>query len=168
MKIQNELTGKALGLPETKEDQVCEGNTDSLKLGSLVSEAVSPAISQAPANGRELLKTETNAHKSCDKSGSQSSTKPNCYECKHRRGGTFSHHSSCEHPIFDLVPGGGFLQLAYMQKGVRSPYEKKLNVSYSKHGFNNGWFFWPINFDPVWLETCEGFEPQPEKLGVEK
>jgi hypothetical protein len=20
-----------------------------------------------------------------------------------------------------------------------------------------GWFVWPLNFDPVWLENCDGF-----------
>jgi hypothetical protein len=154
----NEPTGKALGLPETKEDQVCEGNTDSLKLVSSDSEAISPAISHAAANGRELLKTETNASKSCNKSGSESSTKPNCYECKHRGSVAYSAHSSCNHPIFSAVPGGEFLPLAWMLKGLKSPFEKRLNLSYSQRGFKNGWFFWPMDFDPVWLETCDGFE----------
>jgi len=22
------------------------------------------------------------------------------------------------------------------------------------------WFIWPVNFDPVWLENCDGFEPK--------
>lgn len=25
------------------------------------------------------------------------------------------------------------------------------------NGIKNGWFFWPLNFDPVWLENCDGF-----------
>ena len=50
------------------------------------------------------------------------------------------------------------MPLVWMLKGLKSPFEKRLNVNYSQHGFNNGWFFWPINFDPVWLETCNGFE----------
>jgi len=154
----NEPTGKALSLPETKEDTVCVGNTDSLELGSLVSEAISPAVSQATVNGRELLKTETHTNKSCSQSGEKSSTKTNCYECKHRGGVDYSHHSSCKHPILSTVPGGDFLPLFWMLKGLKSPFEKRLNVTYSQHGFNNGWFFWPMNFDPVWLETCDGFE----------
>jgi hypothetical protein len=25
-----------------------------------------------------------------------------------------------------------------------------------------GWFFWPYNFDPRWLKSCDGFEPKAE------
>jgi hypothetical protein len=31
----------------------------------------------------------------------------------------------------------------------------------------NGWFCWPFNFDPVWLEACDGFKAkvqQPEEM----
>jgi hypothetical protein len=31
------------------------------------------------------------------------------------------------------------------------------------HGICNGWFIWPINFDPVWLENCDGFESKEAK-----
>ena len=27
-----------------------------------------------------------------------------------------------------------------------------------EHGRNKGWFLWPLNFDPVWLVSCDGFE----------
>ena len=57
---------------------------------------------------------------------------PNCYECKHRRDTPGSCHSRCDHPT--------------------------CNVTAEKHGIVNGWFFFPINFDPVWLRSCDGFE----------
>ena len=25
-------------------------------------------------------------------------------------------------------------------------------------GIKNGWFNWPFNFDPVWLDKCDSFE----------
>jgi len=35
-----------------------------------------------------------------------------------------------------------------------------LNVKGHPHGIKNGWFIWPFNFDPVWLENCDGFTPK--------
>ena len=26
------------------------------------------------------------------------------------------------------------------------------------HGIKSGWFMWPMNFDPIWLDLCNGFE----------
>ncbi len=31
---------------------------------------------------------------------------------------------------------------------------KKVEVSW--HGYVNGWAFWPGNFDPIWIEACDG------------
>ena len=36
--------------------------------------------------------------------------------------------------------------------------QKSLNVTGSPHGVRHGWFNWPWNFDPIWLEQCDGFE----------
>jgi hypothetical protein len=58
--------------------------------------------------------------------------KPNCYECKHRRELMFHCHSYC---------------------GNRNAH-----VVGSDKGKRMGWFNWPIDFDPVWLESCNGFE----------
>lgn len=55
-----------------------------------------------------------------------------CYKCKHRSEVPGSAHSSCKN--------------------------LKAKVVGNSHGIKNGWFFWPFNFDPVWLEECDGFE----------
>lgn len=34
-----------------------------------------------------------------------------------------------------------------------------MGVRGSEHAIKNGWFYWPWNFDPTWLESCNGFEP---------
>lgn len=31
-------------------------------------------------------------------------------------------------------------------------------VKGSDHGIMSGWFFWPFNFDPIWLESCNSFK----------
>ena len=35
---------------------------------------------------------------------------------------------------------------------------KHAHVTGALYGRRSGWFFWPISFDPVWLESCDGFE----------
>jgi hypothetical protein len=35
-----------------------------------------------------------------------------------------------------------------------------LGVTGNAHGIKNGWFCWPFNFDPIWLESCNGFTPR--------
>lgn len=69
--------------------------------------------------------------------------KPNCYNCKHRGDLVGDCHSSCEHPE--------------AQNNARKAH-LTLNVIGNKHGINNGWFIWPWNFDPIWLERCDGFQ----------
>ncbi len=57
--------------------------------------------------------------------------KPNCYECTNRGTLDWSAHSCCS--------------------------ATDATVSADSHGIKNGWFLWPINFDPVWLLTCNKF-----------
>lgn len=34
----------------------------------------------------------------------------------------------------------------------------RANVVGHPHGIKRGWFMWPFNFDPYWLESCDGYE----------
>ncbi len=63
---------------------------------------------------------------------------PNCYQCFHRHPLVGDAHSSCD-SVSALVQG-------------------------SDHGKSHGWFAWPINFDPIWLEECDSFEPIKSKV----
>jgi len=57
--------------------------------------------------------------------------KPNCYECAHRREVPGSAHSRCNN--------------------------HKAKVTGNAHGIRSGWFKWPLNFDPAWLVSYDGF-----------
>ena len=84
--------------------------------------------------------------------------KPNCYECKHRGEVAGSAHSSCKHPTCEGV-GGGLIGLMSALSGGHAPQLKtELKVKGKEHGIKSGWFNHPLNFDPVWLEECNGFE----------
>jgi hypothetical protein len=39
-----------------------------------------------------------------------------------------------------------------------APAMKRLNVTGDATGIRHGWFMWPMHFDPVWLQSCDGFE----------
>ena len=65
--------------------------------------------------------------------------KPDCYQCIHRRNLAGDAHSECAHPK-----------------------PRTLTIVADNHGIRMGWFLWPLNFDPVWLEACNGFTPKAE------
>ena len=78
--------------------------------------------------------------------------KPDCYTCIHRGTVPGDTHSCCRHPKAKLI-----LQSPFIRKPLG-----ELQIT-SNDGRMNGWFMWPINFDPVWLETCNGYTQQKEK-----
>jgi len=55
-----------------------------------------------------------------------------CSTCKHKIQNPYSHHIACG-CIGAVVRG-------------------------DKHGIKNGWFTYPIDFDPVWLKYCDSYE----------
>ena len=78
---------------------------------------------------------------------------PNCYTCKYRGRGR--------------VPGKALSCCNYPgnKTGIFTAFDKanaknmsKLRIKADRVGIQNGWFFWPINFDPVWLIHCNGYE----------
>lgn len=93
--------------------------------------------------------------------------KPNCYQCKHRRNIPGDCHSSCVHPgsgynTTDDVMTGLFKILARGLESLPVQDGATLHVTGDPHGIKNGWFLHPINFDPTWLLTCDGFEVKGE------
>lgn len=80
---------------------------------------------------------------------------PNCYKCKYQGSVVGSSHSYCKYPgtktdMFDFC------------MPINRELAKKLQIEANPHGVRMGWFTWPVNFDPVWLMNCNGFEAKPE------
>ena len=48
----------------------------------------------------------------------------------------------CEHP-----------NAHRMERGIA-----QVGVTVTDGAMENGWFDFPFNFDPVWIEDCKGFE----------
>lgn len=76
--------------------------------------------------------------------------KPNCYKCKHRGTVPGNEHSCCRYP------GNSTGMFDFFNK-CNSDNALKLKIVGNAHGIRSGWFMWPVNFDPVWLENCAGF-----------
>ena len=85
-----------------------------------------------------------------------------CYSCIYRKDIAGDTHSTCEHP--DARGTDGLMTAMFMQAGMNVKVANKLNIEGDPHGISHGWFFWPMNFDPVWLRNCDGFVEKPEIL----
>lgn len=95
-------------------------------------------------------------------------TKPNCYKCIHQGDVPGSAHSSCKHPKAGGGDPLGMLMATFASVGRVDPVgdadgAEKLDIKANPHGVRMGWFNWPYNFDPTWLEECSGFEAKPAK-----
>lgn len=87
----------------------------------------------------------------------------NCYKCKYRGTIPGDAHSCCNHPITKTDKNPLTEMMAILASvGRVNPMigdsAKQLNIKLNEHGIKNGWANWPYNFDPVWLENCDGFE----------
>jgi len=95
--------------------------------------------------------------------------KPDCYKCQYRREIPGNAHTRCAHPQAGgdkernpLLEIMGILAGAYRAIPF-SINNDKLGIKGNLRGIRNGWFIWPFNFDPVWLESCNGFSPKEKK-----
>ena len=76
----------------------------------------------------------------------------NCHECIHRRLVPGDSHSACEHP--NVSGQKAFFQMMNIVTGLPLANGVRLN----EHGVRNGWCDFPLNFDPLWIDNCDGFE----------
>ncbi len=83
-------------------------------------------------------------------------SKDSCYECKYRGSVPGDAHSCCRYPGNDT----GILSFF---APVNKENAVKLNIKGNSQGIRHGWFMWPVNFDPTWLESCDGFESKEVK-----
>ena len=89
-----------------------------------------------------------------------------CYACTWVRDVPGSAHKACAHPEVTAQTDEPLLAFfaALASAGRIKPYAlPKLGVTGDPHGIKNGWFNFPWNFDPVWLNSCDGFTPKEAK-----
>ena len=100
----------------------------------------------------------------------------NCWSCKWVRTVPGSAHRRCAHPklaaFYELLEKQPMLELGLMLGSVgRGPTmtasQNPLNVRGDPQGIAHGWFNWPYEYDPTWLENCDGYEAK-EKVEAAK
>ena len=94
-----------------------------------------------------------------------SEAKPDCYQCKYRHSILGDAHSCCQHPLLGNMNDNPLAQILgiFASIGRVPPMQAgidKLGIKANYHGIKSGWFNFPFNFDPVWLEECNGFAPR--------
>jgi len=79
---------------------------------------------------------------------------PDCYKCKYRHDIPGDAHSQCDYPgnTMNLLSMFGLFVPENANNG------EKLNIQADGYGFLKSWFNCPVNYDPVWLRNCDGFE----------
>lgn len=80
-----------------------------------------------------------------------------CFECEYRGDLPGDTHSCCKYPgVRTNIPAIFDVKNTIIQT--------ELGITAERYGFMKGWFFWPANFDHVWLRSCKGFTPKKEKF----
>ena len=82
-------------------------------------------------------------------------TNPDCYSCKWRGQTDYSYHSKCNHPFV-----GGKNAIFAMGNTFGMWDFNPLNIKLNSHGLKQGWASFPLDFDVIWLENCDGYEKQ--------
>ena len=101
--------------------------------------------------------------------------KCNCWDCKGKGEVVDSTHIKClialqeleidtEHPLNMLVLllGGVSIKPKDIDpKNGKVIFEiKGKKVVVDLHGYKHGWASFPFNFDPVWIDECELYQPK--------
>lgn len=90
---------------------------------------------------------------------------PTCkkFDCKHQSSIPGDCHIRCKHPLVSEEDSAIDADILSLLSGrvkfhYASSLARKMGVSGHITGIKNGWFNWPYNFDPIWLESCAKFE----------
>lgn len=90
--------------------------------------------------------------------------KPDCYKCIYMGTLPGDVHSCCKHPAIK-ADSNSFGAMVELLSGKFDDAIAKLEIRGNQHGMQMGWFIWPANFDPVWLENCNGFKEKEKTRG---
>lgn len=87
-----------------------------------------------------------------------------CFQCKYRTSIPGDAHSRCQHPKLSSADPLEEVIAVFASVGRINPVVSEaaveLGIKANPRGVKKGWFNWPWNFDPAWLENCNGFEKQ--------
>lgn len=95
----------------------------------------------------------------------------NCYQCAHSASIPGNEHIKCVHPINKAAHENNLAVLFGLLAGIGRtepivcPTTKLLGVVINPVGIQRGWANWPWNFDPTWIEKCNGYTQKVEADG---
>ena len=80
-----------------------------------------------------------------------------CYNCIHCGTIPGSAHKSCD--ALKTIDDTGLLDMFFIRGMVELNNKStgKPMITFDQHGIDNGWCTWPIDFDPIWIESCDFF-----------
>jgi len=91
-----------------------------------------------------------------------SEKKFDCWTCKWKAEIPGDCHIACKHPALQGTTDNPLAEVISMLGGRRfgniSIHPPELKIRGHPTGIKNGWFNYPFNFDPTWLENCEGYK----------
>ena len=87
-----------------------------------------------------------------------------CGSCQYRKNIPGDAHSSCEHPEASFYSWLYVMSLPELTEDLVIP---PLNIRANIYAIKKGWFMWPINFDPAWLESCDGYKEKDDMVDKE-
>ncbi len=87
--------------------------------------------------------------------------KPNCFDCVfHSMLADSGAHIECNHPMRHREVNHLSAEIAGGTAATNA--RRPLSIKGSETATRKGWFAWPLNFDPIWLERCLGFKKAGE------
>ena len=96
----------------------------------------------------------------------------NCLACKHRRPLSGDTHSACHHPENEKMLENPMAQLfaifasvGRVEPVVDNGAAAKIGITLNEHGVRSGWCNWPMNYDPIWVQSCNGFTSKEHEDG---
>jgi len=86
-----------------------------------------------------------------------------CSTCQYRSNIPGDAHIKCDHPVVadnPLVELACLMGIGLITNNLSEDTNifEPLNIKANLHGIRSGWFNWPVNFDPTWLENCDGYK----------
>lgn len=79
----------------------------------------------------------------------------NCNKCKFHENIPGDAHVSCT--ILPVQVRGYALIVSTMTAKLDTSTGIKLKLEFEPHGISAGWCNWPLNYDPIWVKSCNQF-----------
>jgi hypothetical protein len=89
-----------------------------------------------------------------------------CYNCTYKGSVPGSTHSSCSiisHSVSEELKSTAKMLEASLALGAHALVDENTQeplVKLDPHGVKKGWANWPLDFDPIWVQSCPFYKPK--------